>query len=117
MQTLEDTGGTIDVLLLDGWKELYLGVLQLTLPSLRPGSVVLAEDITLFPDQLASHLDHVRNPNHGFVSVPLPTGSSIPSSCRLLMHPTRWKRAEHPVVQFTQIGTLSPCPRSRRGHA
>ena len=83
METLKDCGGTIDVLLLDGWKELYLDVLQLTLPSLRPGSVVLADDILLFPDQLAGYLDHVRNPDHGFVSAPLPIGDGIEYSVKL----------------------------------
>ena len=83
MQTLRDTGGTIDVLFLDGWKELYLDVLHLTLPSLRPGSVVLADDVSLFPDQLAPYLDYVRNPSHGFVSVALPIGDGIEYSLKL----------------------------------
>jgi predicted O-methyltransferase YrrM len=83
IQTLADTGGTIDVLFLDGWKELYLDVLQLALPSLRPGSVVLADDISLFPDQLAPYLDYVRNRDHGFVSVALPVGDGIEYSFKL----------------------------------
>jgi len=71
------------VLFLDGWKELYLDVLQLALPGLRPGSVVLADDVSLFPDQLAPYLDHVRNRDHGFVSVPLPIGDGIEYSLKL----------------------------------
>jgi predicted O-methyltransferase YrrM len=42
LQTLRDTDGTIDLLFLDGWKELYLDVLKLVLPNLMPGAVVLA---------------------------------------------------------------------------
>jgi predicted O-methyltransferase YrrM len=83
MQTLADAGGMIDMLFLDGWKELYLDVLQLTLSSLRPGSVVLADDVSLFPDQLAPYLDYVRNRDHGFVSVPLPIGDGIEYSLKL----------------------------------
>lgn len=83
LQTLRDTGGTTDLLFLDGWKELYLDVLHLVSPSLRRGSVVLADDVTLFPDELTSYLDYVREPAHGFVSVTLPLGDGIEYSVRL----------------------------------
>lgn len=81
-QTLRDSGGTIDLLFLDGWKELYLEVLRLTRDSLRPGSVVLADDIDLFPEQLASYLEFVRDPRNGFVSVYLPLGDGIEYSVK-----------------------------------
>ena len=83
MQTLRDTGGTIDLLFLDGWKELYLDVLHLTAPCLRPGTVVLADDVLLFPDQLAPYLDYMRDPAHGFVSVLVPIGDGIEYSVKL----------------------------------
>jgi predicted O-methyltransferase YrrM len=82
-QTLRDTGGTIDVLCLDGWKELCLDLLHRTLPSLRPGSLVLADDVSWFSDQLAAYLDYVRNPSHRFVSVALPIGDGIEYSLKL----------------------------------
>lgn len=80
-ETLKDTG-TIDLLFLDGWKELYLDVLHLTTASLRPGSVVLADDIDLFPEQLASYLGYIRDPANGFVSVYLPLGDGIEYSVK-----------------------------------
>ena len=83
MQTLQETGGTIDLLFLDGWKELYLDVLHLTAPCLRPGTVVLADDVLLFPDQLAPYLDYMRDPAHGFVSVLVPIGDGIEYSVKL----------------------------------
>jgi predicted O-methyltransferase YrrM len=83
LQTLRDTGGTIDVLLLDGWKELYRDILDLVSSSLRPGSVVLADDVTLFPDQLAPYLKYIRDPAHGFVSVLLPIGDGIEYSVKV----------------------------------
>jgi len=83
IQTLRDTGGTIDLLFLDGWKELTLDVLRLTLGSLHRGSVVLADDLHLFPDLLAPYLDHVRNPANGFVSVAIPLGDGIEYSVKL----------------------------------
>jgi len=83
MQTLRDTGGKIDILFLDGWKELYLELLHLVWPNLRSGSVVLADDVTLFPDQLAPYLEYVRNPAHGLVSVLVPIGDGIEYSVKL----------------------------------
>lgn len=82
-QTLKDTGGTIDLLFLDGWKELYLELLRLTSANLRPGSVILADDTDLFPEHLASYLEFVRNPQNGFVSVHLPLGDGIEYSVKL----------------------------------
>lgn len=83
MQTLRHTDGTIDLLFLDGWKELSLDVLHLVSANLRRGSVVLADDLNLFPDLLGPYLDHVRNPANGFVSVALPLGDGIEYSVRL----------------------------------
>jgi predicted O-methyltransferase YrrM len=83
LQTLRDTGGTIDLLFLDGWKELYLDVLKLVTPNLLPGAVVLADDVNLFPDELAAYLDYVRDPAHGFVSVMLPMDDGIEYSVRV----------------------------------
>ncbi len=76
-ETLQDPGGAVDLLFLDGWKELYLDVLHLVAANLNPGSVVLADDVALFPEQLASYLAYVRDPAHGFVSVCLPLGDGI----------------------------------------
>jgi predicted O-methyltransferase YrrM len=83
LQMLRETGGTIDLLFLDGWKELSLDVLRITLGSLHRGSVVLADDVLLFPDLLAPYLDHVRNPANGFISVAIPLGDGIEYSVKL----------------------------------
>lgn len=83
LQTLRDVGGAIDILFLDGWKELYLDVLRLILPQLGQGAVVLADDVLLFPDQLARYLDYVRDPAHGFISAMLPIGDGIEYSVRV----------------------------------
>ena len=79
--TLKDTG-EIDLLFLDGWKNLYLDVLHLTTANLKPGSVVLADDIDLFPEHLAGYLDFIRDPANGFMSVYLPLGDGIEYSVK-----------------------------------
>ena len=82
MQTLRDTG-TVDLLFLDGWKLMYLDVLKLLLPNLRQGAVVLADDVTLFPDDVATYLDFVRNPANGLVTATLPLGDGVEYSVRV----------------------------------
>ncbi len=82
MQTLRDTG-TVDLLFLDGWKPIYLDVLKLLLPSLRHGAVVLADDVTLFPEDVAGYLDYVGNPANGFVTATLSLGDGIEYSVKL----------------------------------
>ena len=83
LQTLRDVGGSVDLLFLDGWKLMYPDVLKLLMPSLRQGSVVLADDVTLFPDDVASYLDFVRDPANGLVTATLPLGDGIEYSVKL----------------------------------
>ena len=82
METLRDMG-TVDLLFLDGWKLMYLDVLKLLMPNLRQGAVVLADDVTLFPVDVAAYLDYVRDPTNGFVTATLPLGDGIEYSVRL----------------------------------
>jgi len=83
LQTLRDVGEKVDLLFLDGWKLMYPDVLKLVIPSLRQGAVVLADDVTLFPDDVASYLAFVRDPANGFVTATLPLGDGIEYSVRL----------------------------------
>jgi predicted O-methyltransferase YrrM len=82
MRTLRDTG-TVDLLFLDGWKLMYLDVLKLLMPNLRKGAVVMADDVTLFPADVATYLDFLRDPANGFVTATLPLGDGIEYSVKL----------------------------------
>jgi predicted O-methyltransferase YrrM len=73
----------VDLLFLDGWKLMYPDVLKLLMPSLRQGSVVLADDVTLFPNDVASYLDFVRDPANGLVTATLLLGDGIEYSVKL----------------------------------
>lgn len=75
-------GGPIDLLLLDGWKPLYLPMLQLLEPRLAPAAVVIGDDLDIAPEALAPYLAHVRDPRNGYVSVELPIGDRIEISTR-----------------------------------
>lgn len=67
LETLRDVGGEVDLLLVDGAFSLYLPVLKLVEPRLRPGAVVLGEN-AFEPGYQA----YVRNPANGYVSLALP---------------------------------------------
>lgn len=82
-ETLQDIAGPIDLLFLDGWKELYLDLLHLLSPRLRPGAIVLADDTHLFPEALSEYLGFVRDPANGFASVDLPLDDGIEYSIKL----------------------------------
>lgn len=63
LQTLQDVGGAVDVLLIDGAFSLYLPVLKLIEPQLVPGAIILGENAFA-----RDYLDHVRDPANGYLS-------------------------------------------------
>lgn len=76
-ETLVDVAGPIDLVLLDGWKDLYLPILQLLRPKLRDGAVVLADNIHTFPTALAPYVGWVRDRQNGFESTTLGLGHGL----------------------------------------
>jgi predicted O-methyltransferase YrrM len=82
LETLRDLEGPVDLVFLDGWKLLYLPVLQLLEPKLRPGAAVVADDLILFPEQLKTYLEYVRDPAHGYTTVEVPIGDHFELSVR-----------------------------------
>ncbi|MCE9597523.1 MAG: class I SAM-dependent methyltransferase [Spirochaetia bacterium] len=83
MVTLAQVEGPIDILFLDGWKDLYLPILNLLLPRLRPGAVVMADNIYTFKKELAPFVAHMQNPRNGFASMTLPFSSGLEYAVRL----------------------------------
>jgi predicted O-methyltransferase YrrM len=76
-KTLAKIEGEIDLVFLDGWKDLYLPVLKLIEPRLATGALVVADDLDIMPEALKPYLKHVRNPDNGYVSVELPLGDGL----------------------------------------
>jgi predicted O-methyltransferase YrrM len=72
----------IDLLVLDGWKPLYLPMLKFLEPRLSPGALVIADDLAVAPDALASYCGYVRDGRNGYVSVEVPLGDRIEISVR-----------------------------------
>ncbi|WP_437932588.1 O-methyltransferase [Sorangium sp. So ce291] len=61
--------GDIDMVLLDGAFTLYLDVLKLLEPHLRPGAIIIGENAF---EQASGYIDYVRNPQNGYLSQSLP---------------------------------------------
>ena len=80
LETLADVEAPIGVVLLDGWKDLYLPVLHLLEPKLAPAAMVIGDDST-FP-QLRDYLAYVRDPANGYVSTNFPVEDGMEISCR-----------------------------------
>lgn len=76
--TLANVEGPIELVFLDGWKDLYLPILELLEPRLAPRAIVLADNIR-FRDA-RPYLDRVRAPGAGFVSCSL-FGGRMEYSC------------------------------------
>ena len=77
MQTLQDIPEPIDLVFLDGWKELYLPVLKLLIPRLNNNAVVLADNIYSFKKALFPCKNFVQSPSNNFISITTPFKSGI----------------------------------------
>lgn len=69
---------TIDLLLLDGAKALYLKILDLVESRLSPGAFIIADNA----DQSPEYLERVRLPQQGYLSTPF--GGDVEVSIRLI---------------------------------
>lgn len=83
LETLSDVPEPIDLLLLDGWKDLYLPILELLTPKLRKGAVVLADNIFTFKRTLQPYVDHVQGGSNGFESTTLHIADGFEYSVRV----------------------------------
>lgn len=77
METLADVDAPVDMVLLDGWKDLYIPVLELITPKLRTGAVVMADNIFTFKRSLRPYVEYVQSGAHGFDSTTLEIGEGL----------------------------------------
>ena len=82
-QTLADPGDAVDLVLMDGWKDLYLPIIKMLTPRLRPGAVVLSDNIHTFKRTLAPYVAYLEDIKNGFQSVTLPLSDGLQYSVRL----------------------------------
>ena len=82
LTTLVGLDGAVEFVLLDGWKELYLPVLQLLEPRLSSGALIVADNTEMADTK--PYLEYMRHPDHGYVSVNFAArdADSMEISCR-----------------------------------
>jgi predicted O-methyltransferase YrrM len=80
-QTLSAVKG-VDLLLLDGWKPLYLPLLKQLEPAFSPGCLVIGDDVTSMVSKLAPYLAYVRDAKNGYLSCEIPLDDGIELSIR-----------------------------------
>ncbi len=84
LETLRDgKEKEIDLVLLDGPKDLYLAVLKLLEPKLRIDAVVAADNTKDMSEAMASYLEYVRDRKNGYISVDLPVDHGNELSLRI----------------------------------
>lgn len=71
-ETLSDVGGPVDFVLMDIWVPMAKPALKLLIPQLRPGAIVLADNVSSFRHEYHEYLAIVRDANSGFQSITLP---------------------------------------------
>jgi predicted O-methyltransferase YrrM len=61
-------GGDIDMVMLDGAFTLYLPILKLLEPDLKPGAIIIGENAFA---EAGGYIEYVRDPQNGYLSLPL----------------------------------------------
>src|SRR5579875_2463571 len=77
LETLRVIDGPVDLLFLDGWKDLYLPVLKLLEPALRSEALVVADDLDKYREAHKPFLEFITNPANGYVSIEIPVGDRL----------------------------------------
>jgi predicted O-methyltransferase YrrM len=83
LETLKDTPEPIDMVFMDGWKVLYQPVLQMLKARLRPGAVVLSDDIVMLKKALRPYVAYLQSGENGFESTTLPMDDGLEYSVYL----------------------------------
>ncbi len=83
MKTLANIDAPVDFVLLDGWKDIYVSMIEMLAPKMRSGAVVLADNIFTFKKTLRPYVSHMQDRSNGFASVTLPLGHGMEYSVRL----------------------------------
>ncbi|MGM4956164.1 O-methyltransferase [Bradyrhizobium barranii] len=68
-ETLGSGLGEIDMVMLDGAFTLYLPILKLLEPQLKPGALIVGENAF---EEASGYIDYVRDPENGYLSLSLP---------------------------------------------
>lgn len=82
-ETLRDVGGPVDFLLLDSWIPLVRPVIDVMAPQLRPGAIVVCDNVQMYEREYSDYTSFVRDPKTGFRSVLLSHEGGLEISVKL----------------------------------
>jgi len=82
-KTLKQAGGPVDFLLLDSWIPLVRPVIDVMAPQLRPGAIVVCDNVEMFEREYSDYTSFVRDPKNGFRSVLLAHEGGLEISVKL----------------------------------
>jgi predicted O-methyltransferase YrrM len=81
-QTLRSLEGPVDFVLMDIWTEMARPAIELVGPHLRPGAIVIADNVTQFADAYADYFEYIRAPANRFTTMTLPFEGGLEMSVR-----------------------------------
>jgi predicted O-methyltransferase YrrM len=83
--TLASLPDGVDLVLLDGWPDHALDVLRVVEPALRPGSLVVIDDVDMDfgSDVHGPVLSYLGNESNGYLSIKLPVADGVQLAVRL----------------------------------
>jgi len=82
-ETLKEVPQPVDMIFLDGWKNLYFPVLEMLKPRLHKGSIVFADNIKTFKKSLRPYVQYMQSGANGFESTTLDIGEGLECSVYL----------------------------------
>jgi len=71
LESLANFPDTIDMLFLDGAKDLYIRILHLLEPRFRPGTIIASDNTD--HEEMADFLTYIRTPSNGYTSAAIQT--------------------------------------------
>ena len=83
LETLRNFNEKIDLLLIDGWKNVYLPVLKILENNLRKGAIILADNISNKKGVLQEYYKYVNNIQNGYQSLTIPLDEGFEYSIRV----------------------------------
>lgn len=81
-ETLRELPEPIDFMLVDIWIPMARPALELVTPRLRPGALVVCDNVVASPTQYAAYLAYVRDPTGPFTSITLPGNGGLEISMK-----------------------------------
>jgi len=82
LATLVDLPDDIDFLLIDTWIPVALPALKLVAPRLRPGAIVMCDNVRQFAKEYRDYTNYIRDPANGFRSMLWPKKGGVEISVR-----------------------------------